>query len=108
MLDDLSCIQSYNALVPSTPLEQQHKQWAANVGFIVTVGKPYYWQSSNIHVLPIENEPSLFSRALCMRTLPDRLTATIITRGFLFSGGELGGAGVDGYAASSKMRTCVM
>ncbi|GLB03834.1 hypothetical protein AtubIFM57258_009081 [Aspergillus tubingensis] len=45
MLDDLSSIQSYNALVPSTPLEQQHKQWAANVGFIVTVGKPYYWHA---------------------------------------------------------------
>jgi hypothetical protein len=43
-----------------------------------------------------------------MRTLPDLLTATIITRGFLFSGGELGGAGVDGCAASSMMRTWVM
>lgn len=43
-----------------------------------------------------------------MRTLPDLLTATIITRGFLFSGGELGGAGVDGCAASSVMRTWVM
>ncbi|KAL2821347.1 exocyst complex component Sec3-domain-containing protein [Aspergillus cavernicola] len=45
MLDDLSAIQSFNAWVPSTPLEQQQKQWASNVGFIITVGKPYYWHA---------------------------------------------------------------
>ncbi|KAG2419345.1 hypothetical protein HFD88_004140 [Aspergillus terreus] len=45
MLDDLSSIQSYNAFVPSSPLEQQQKQWASNVGFVVTVGKPYYWHA---------------------------------------------------------------
>jgi hypothetical protein len=45
MLDDLSSIQSYTGLVPSTPMEQQHKQWAATVGFVVTVGKPYYWHA---------------------------------------------------------------
>lgn len=65
-------------------------------------------RSSNIHVFPMENEPSLFSLALCTRTLPDFLTATIIARGFLLSGGEFGGGGEDGYAASSVMRTCVM
>ncbi|KAF9885772.1 hypothetical protein FE257_012354 [Aspergillus nanangensis] len=37
--------RSYNALMPSSPLEQQHKQWAGNVGFLVTVGKPYYWHA---------------------------------------------------------------
>ncbi|KAF7597064.1 hypothetical protein BBP40_010538 [Aspergillus hancockii] len=26
-------------------MEQQHKQWASNVGFVVTVGKPYYWHA---------------------------------------------------------------
>ena len=31
-----------------------------------------------------------------------------MTRGFLFSGGEEGGGGVDGCAASSAMRMCVM
>ncbi|KAJ5934278.1 hypothetical protein N7466_003825 [Penicillium verhagenii] len=45
MLDDLSAIQSYEALVPKTPIEQQHKEWASNVGFVVTVGKPYYWHA---------------------------------------------------------------
>ncbi|KAL2842778.1 exocyst complex component Sec3-domain-containing protein [Aspergillus pseudoustus] len=45
MLDDLSAIQSFNAWVPSTPLEDQQKQWASNVGFVVTVGKPYYWHA---------------------------------------------------------------
>lgn len=45
MLDDLSSIMSYSALAPSTPVEQQHKLWAGNVGFVVTVGKPYYWHA---------------------------------------------------------------
>ncbi|KAJ6129987.1 hypothetical protein N7512_002767 [Penicillium capsulatum] len=45
MLDDLSSIQSYDAFVPRTPLEQQQKEWASNVGFVVTVGKPYYWHA---------------------------------------------------------------
>lgn len=45
MLDDLSAILSYSAWMPSTPLEQQHKQWAGSVGFVVTIGKPYYWHA---------------------------------------------------------------
>ncbi|KAL4941520.1 hypothetical protein BDV06DRAFT_236032 [Aspergillus oleicola] len=45
MLDDLSSIQSFNAWVPSTALEEQQKQWASNVGFVVNVGKPYYWHA---------------------------------------------------------------
>ncbi|KAJ5084715.1 hypothetical protein NUU61_009294 [Penicillium alfredii] len=45
MLDDLSAIQSYNAFVPRTPAEQQQKEWASNLGFVVTVGKPYYWHA---------------------------------------------------------------
>ncbi|KAL5339060.1 exocyst complex component Sec3-domain-containing protein [Aspergillus crustosus] len=45
MLDDLSAIQSFNAWVPSTPLEEQQKQWASTVGFLVNVGKPYYWHA---------------------------------------------------------------
>lgn len=47
MLDDLSAIQSYSDLPATTPAEQQQKQWASNVGFVVTVGKPYYWQAGN-------------------------------------------------------------
>lgn len=47
MLDDLSAIQTYSDLPATTPAEQQQKQWASNVGFVVTVGKPYYWQAGN-------------------------------------------------------------
>ena len=65
-------------------------------------------KSSRFHVLPMEKEPLLFSRALCIRTRPVLRTATTMTRGFLFSGGEEGGGGVDGCAASSTMRMCVM
>ncbi|KAJ5278869.1 hypothetical protein N7478_004241 [Penicillium angulare] len=45
MLDDLSAIQSYAALVPKTPADQQHKEWAGSSGFVVTIGKPYYWNA---------------------------------------------------------------
>ncbi|XHF98027.1 hypothetical protein AWENTII_001597 [Aspergillus wentii] len=45
MLDDLSSIQSYSSYTPTGPTEQQHKQWAGSVGFVVTVGKPYYWHA---------------------------------------------------------------
>ncbi|KAJ5477466.1 hypothetical protein N7539_007610 [Penicillium diatomitis] len=45
MLDDLTGIQSYSAFVPHTPTEQQHKEWAGSAGFVVIVGKPYYWHA---------------------------------------------------------------
>lgn len=48
MLDDLSSIQSYTAYVPKTPLEQQQKEWASSVGFVVTIGKPYYWHARSL------------------------------------------------------------
>lgn len=46
VLDDLTAIQAYDAFVPRSQAEQQHKEWASNVGFIVTLGKSYYWQTS--------------------------------------------------------------
>lgn len=58
MLDDLVSIQSYSALVATTPLEQQQKEWASNVGFIVTIGKPYYWQA------PTSKEKDFFIASL--------------------------------------------
>jgi hypothetical protein len=44
-LDDLSAIQIYDALDPTTVEEQNFKQWAGPAGFIVTLGKPYFWQA---------------------------------------------------------------
>lgn len=46
VLDDLSAIQSYNAVVPSNPEDQQAKERARDIGFVVTIQKPYYWQAS--------------------------------------------------------------
>lgn len=46
MLDDLSRIQTYEHMAPANPSEQQLKMWAANVGFVVTITKPYYWQAA--------------------------------------------------------------
>lgn len=45
VLDDLMAVQSYTNIVPSTKEEQDHKDRAGDVGFIVTVQKPYYWQA---------------------------------------------------------------
>ncbi|PGH16975.1 hypothetical protein AJ79_01359 [Helicocarpus griseus UAMH5409] len=45
MLDDLSRVQIYEHMPASNPAEQQQKMWASNIGFVVTVSKPYYWQA---------------------------------------------------------------
>jgi exocyst complex component 1 len=45
-LDDLSTLQSWTGAKPATSEEQQQKMWASDVGFTVTLGKPYYWQAS--------------------------------------------------------------
>lgn len=47
MLDDLNAIQAFGDVPATTQLEEQYNQWASNVGFVVTVGKSYYWQASN-------------------------------------------------------------
>lgn len=47
MLDELSSIHSFTGTVPQTPEEEQHKQWAGGIGFIVTLGKSYYWQANS-------------------------------------------------------------
>lgn len=46
-LDDLTAILSYGNFQPKTQEEQQHKLWAADVGFIVALGKNYYWQAGS-------------------------------------------------------------
>lgn len=45
-LDDLSALRSWTGAVPTTVEEQKQKQWASDVGFTVTLGKPYFWQAS--------------------------------------------------------------
>lgn len=46
MLDDLSAVESFSGAIPANPDEEQRKQWAGGIGFIVTIGKPYYWQAN--------------------------------------------------------------
>ena len=45
VLDDLTVIESFVGAIPSTPEEQQRKEWAGSAGFMVTIQKPYYWQA---------------------------------------------------------------
>ena len=45
-LDDLGALQSWTGALPATAEEHQQKSWASDVGFTVTLGKPYYWQAS--------------------------------------------------------------
>ncbi|OAA57093.1 exocyst complex component [Niveomyces insectorum RCEF 264] len=40
-LNDLSAIESYT----SPNASPDFRQWAGNVGFVITLGKPYYWQA---------------------------------------------------------------
>lgn len=46
VLDDLTAIQSFTKLTPTTLEEQQGKERAGGVGFVITIQKPYYWQAS--------------------------------------------------------------
>lgn len=45
-LDDLTAIESFSGSAPTTPEAELRKQWAGGVGFIATIGKPYYWQAN--------------------------------------------------------------
>ena len=45
-MDDFSTILSFSNLDPRNDEEVQWKQWAADTGFIVTIGKAYYWQAN--------------------------------------------------------------
>ena len=45
-LDDLTAIESFGGSAPTTPEAELRKQWAGGVGFIATIGKPYYWQAN--------------------------------------------------------------
>lgn len=45
-MDELSAVQSFNGSNPNNAQEERFKQWAGGVGFIVVLGKPYYWQAN--------------------------------------------------------------
>ncbi|KAH8812046.1 exocyst complex component Sec3-domain-containing protein [Xylogone sp. PMI_703] len=45
-MDELSAVQSYNGSNPTNAQEEQFKEWAGGVGFVVVLGKPYYWQAN--------------------------------------------------------------
>ncbi|KAK5944478.1 GTP-Rho binding exocyst subunit [Knufia obscura] len=44
-LDELTAIQIYTGMVPANEREAMEKQWAGDLGFTVTLGKPYYWHA---------------------------------------------------------------
>ena len=48
-LEELSAIESYGTSAsippPRDERERAHREWAGNVGFTVTITKPYYWQA---------------------------------------------------------------
>ncbi|KAF2675712.1 hypothetical protein K458DRAFT_381054 [Lentithecium fluviatile CBS 122367] len=43
---DLSQIENYVHMTPSSEEEALHKQWAGDRGFVVSINKPYYWEAS--------------------------------------------------------------
>ncbi len=45
-LDDLTAIESFVGARPTTAEEEQRRQWAGALGFLVTIQKPYYWQAN--------------------------------------------------------------
>lgn len=47
VLDDLTAVQSFTGVTPPGPNGEQHKLWAGSTGFIVTLGKSYYWKANS-------------------------------------------------------------
>ena len=46
LLQDLMAIEAYNNPNPTTAEEQQSKERAGGLGFLITIQKPYYWQAT--------------------------------------------------------------
>lgn len=46
LLQDLMAIEAYNNPNPTTAEEQQNKERAGGLGFLITIQKPYYWQAT--------------------------------------------------------------
>ena len=46
-LDDLTKIQSFTARHGTTPQDYQFQSWAGSIGFVVFLGKPYYWAAAS-------------------------------------------------------------
>ncbi|KAF1845227.1 uncharacterized protein K460DRAFT_405495 [Cucurbitaria berberidis CBS 394.84] len=44
-MEELSAVENYVHLTPRNDDEAQHKQWAGDKGFTVTITKPYYWEA---------------------------------------------------------------
>ncbi|KAL5451088.1 hypothetical protein PMIN06_006358 [Paraphaeosphaeria minitans] len=42
---ELSAVENYVHSNPQTPEGKQHKLWAKDTGFLVTIVKPYYWEA---------------------------------------------------------------
>ena len=45
VLDHLTGIESFTGLKPTSLEEQQRKEWAGDTGVLVTIQKPYFWQT---------------------------------------------------------------
>lgn len=48
LLQDLMTIEAYNNPNPTTAEEQQNKERAGGLGFLITIQKPYYWQATTM------------------------------------------------------------
>ena len=46
VLDQLTAIESFTGATPTTYEEQERKQWAGDTGVLVTIQKPYFWQTA--------------------------------------------------------------
>ncbi|KAF2274097.1 uncharacterized protein EI97DRAFT_435460 [Westerdykella ornata] len=45
-MEELSAVENFVHMRPSNEEEAQRKRWAGDVGFTVTIQKPYYWEAA--------------------------------------------------------------
>ncbi|KAF2812111.1 uncharacterized protein BDZ99DRAFT_412632 [Mytilinidion resinicola] len=44
-MEDLTAVETFANSTPTNEEEAKRKEWAGDIGFIVTVAKPYYWEA---------------------------------------------------------------
>jgi hypothetical protein len=47
--EEVSAVQSFTDFRPQNPDQEPWPQWAGDNGFMVTLGKPYFWQTNSVN-----------------------------------------------------------
>ncbi len=46
-MEEITLVESFSNAPPTTPEQKERKEWAGDLGFLVEIGKPYYWEAGS-------------------------------------------------------------